>query len=75
MNRRVRNIETKSKLRTMIKKARQAIEEKNIEAISAQVRAVNKALGQAVSKGIIKANTASRWLSRISRAGQAIRAS
>ena len=75
VNRRVRNIETKSKLRTMMKKARQAIEEKNIETIPAQVRAVNKALGQAVSKGIIKANTASRWLSRISRAGHAVRAS
>lgn len=75
VNRRVRNIETKSKLRTMIKKARQAIEEKNTETIPAQVRAVNKALGQAVSKGIIKPNTASRWLSRISRAGHAVRAS
>lgn len=65
---RVRNIETKSKLRTLMKKARQAIEEKKVDDIPTQVRAVNKALSKAVSKGIIKSNTASRWLSRISRA-------
>ena len=67
LKRRERNIETKSKLRTLIKRARQAIETKNQETASAQIQAVNKALGKAVSKGIIKRNTASRWLSRLSR--------
>jgi small subunit ribosomal protein S20 len=67
LKRRERNIETKSKLRTLIKRARQAIEAKNQETASAQIQAVNKALGKAVSKGIIKRNTASRWLSRLSR--------
>ena len=66
LKRRVRNIDTKSKLRTLIKKARQAIESKNPETASIQLRAVNKALGKAVSKGIIKNNTASRWMSRLS---------
>ena len=51
----------------MIKKARQAIESQNSDAVAAQIRAVNRALGKAVSKGIIKRNTASRWLSRLSR--------
>lgn len=72
LKRRARNIDMKSKLRTLIKKARQAIESKNVEAVSIQLRAVNKALGKAVSKGIIKKNTASRWLSRLSRAGTQI---
>jgi small subunit ribosomal protein S20 len=72
LKRRARNIEMKSKLRTLIKKARQAIESKNIETISIQLRAVNKALGNAVSKGVIKNNTASRWLSRLSRAAAQI---
>lgn len=67
LKRRLRNIETKSKLRSLIKKARQAIEAKNRESASAEIRAVNVALGKAVSKGIIKKNTASRWLSRLSR--------
>lgn len=68
LKRRARNIAMKSKLRSLIKKTRQAIESKNVEMVSIQLRAVNKALGNAVSKGIIKNNTASRWLSRLSRA-------
>ncbi len=67
LKKRARNIEAKSKLRTLMKRARQAIEDKNQETAANQIRAVNKALGSAVSKGIIKRNTASRWLSRISR--------
>jgi small subunit ribosomal protein S20 len=56
----------------LIKKARQAIESKNGENTHLQLRAVNKALGKAVSKGIIKNNTASRWLSRLSRSAARI---
>jgi small subunit ribosomal protein S20 len=67
LKRRARNVESKSKLRTLMKKARQAVQSQNPDAISAQIRAVNKALGKAVSKGIIKRNTASRWLSRLAR--------
>jgi small subunit ribosomal protein S20 len=67
LKRRTRNIEAKSRLRTLIKKARQAIESQNSDVFAAQIREVNRALGKAVSKGIIKRNTASRWLSRLSR--------
>jgi len=67
LTRRIRNIEIKSKLRTLMKKARQAIDSKDSENAQVQIREVNKALGKAVSKGIIKNNTASRWLSRLSR--------
>ena len=67
LKRRARNIDTKSRLRTMIKKARQAIETQNKDSAVVQIRAVNKHLDKAVSKGIIKRNTASRWLSRLSR--------
>jgi len=66
LNKRARNIETKSKLRTLIRKARQAVEANNRDDAQSQIRAVSKALGKAVSKGIIKRNTASRWLSRLS---------
>jgi small subunit ribosomal protein S20 len=68
IKRRARNIESRSRIRTLIKKTRQAIEAKNQESTALQLRAVDKALGKAVSKGIIKRNTASRWLSRLSRA-------
>ncbi|HEX9442572.1 MAG TPA: 30S ribosomal protein S20 [Candidatus Binatia bacterium] len=67
LKKRAVNKEARSKLRTLIKKARQVIETKNGEQISAQLREVSRALGKAVSKGLLKKNTASRWLSRISR--------
>jgi small subunit ribosomal protein S20 len=68
LKQRARNIDSRSRLRTLIKKTRQAIDAKNKESAAAQLRAVDKALGKAVSKGVIKRNTASRWLSRLSRA-------
>ncbi len=61
------NKDVKSRLRTLIKKVRQAIETKDGQQISAQISEVSSALGKAVSKGVIKRNTASRWLSRLSR--------
>ncbi|HKY07247.1 MAG TPA: 30S ribosomal protein S20 [Candidatus Binatia bacterium] len=72
LKKRARNIETKSKLRTLIKRARHAIEMNNRDAAATQLRAVDKALGKAVSKGIIKGNTASRWLSRLSRSASRV---
>jgi small subunit ribosomal protein S20 len=75
IKKRTRNIDTKSRIRTLIKKTRQAIDAKNQEGAAAQLRAVDKALGKALSKGIIKRNTASRWLSRLSRAASRIPAS
>jgi small subunit ribosomal protein S20 len=58
----------------LIKKARQAIESKNLETASIQLQAVGKALGKAVSKGVVKRNTASRWLSRLSRSASRLSA-
>lgn len=75
LKRRARNLETKSKIRTLIKRARHAIEAQNRETAATQLREVNKILGKAVSKGIIKSNTASRWLSRLSRSASRIAAS
>ncbi len=69
---RARNVEVKSKLRTLIKKARQAIDARNNQEASAQLRAVDKALGKAVRKGIVKRNTASRWLSRLARSNASV---
>jgi small subunit ribosomal protein S20 len=74
LKRRARNIETKSKLRTLIKRARQAIEAKNQANATNQIQVVNKELGKAVRKGVIKKNTASRWLSRLSRSASRISA-
>ncbi|MGH7828288.1 MAG: 30S ribosomal protein S20 [Candidatus Binatia bacterium] len=72
LKRRTRNQETKSKLRTLIKKVRQAIASQDRDKASAEIRGVDKALGKAVSKGIIKRNTAARWMSRLSRSAARI---
>ncbi len=64
---RARNQETKSRIRTLIKKARQAIEIKDRDSAAIQLREVDRALNKAVSKGVFKSNTASRWLSRLAR--------
>lgn len=67
LKRRERNQQVKSRLRTLIKKTRRAIEAKDQQGAAVQLREVGKALSKAVSKGIVKSNTASRWLSRLSR--------
>ena len=74
LKRRARNTETKSRIKTLIKRARQAIDSKNQTEAVTQIQAVNKALGKAVRKGVIKNNTASRWLSRLSRSASRISA-
>ena len=74
LKRRARNTETKSRLRTLIKRARQAIESRNQANATSHIQVVNKELGKAVRKGVIKKNTASRWLSRLSRSASRISA-
>lgn len=65
LKRRERNRSVRSRIKTLIKKVRQAIEMKDQTQVSAQLREVNKALDHAVSKGVLKRNTASRWMSRL----------
>ena len=75
LKKRARNIETKSKLRTLIKRARSAIEAKN-QANGSQLkfRPSTKRWARQCSKGIIKSNTASRWLARLARSAARISA-
>ncbi len=68
LNRRARNQETKSRIKTLIKKVRQSIEKKDHSLAMTQLRDVNRAYDKAVSKGVVKHNTASRRVSRLARA-------
>jgi small subunit ribosomal protein S20 len=53
----------------LIKKARQAVSgQAGNSSAAGEIKAVDKALSKAASKGIINRNTASRWLSRLARA-------
>jgi small subunit ribosomal protein S20 len=68
LKRRARNQQVKSKVKTLIKKVRSAVESKDRDNALAQLRTVNRALDKAVGKGVLKHNTASRRLSRLTRA-------
>ncbi len=68
LKQRARNQQVKSKVKTLIKKVRSAVESKDRDNALAQLREVNRALGKAVGKGVLKHNTASRRLSRLTRA-------
>lgn len=67
LKKRAMNKDGKSRIRTLIKKAHEAIEAKNREVASLHLKEVNRALGKAVNQGILKRNTASRWMSRLAR--------
>lgn len=55
----------RSRLKTMIKKFETTLESKDIEAAKTSLSTAYKELDKAVSKGIIKKNTASRKKSRL----------
>jgi small subunit ribosomal protein S20 len=61
---RVRNRAAMATLRTAIKKARVAVDDKSNEA-SALVREAVSIIDSAVTKGILKRRTASRYVSRL----------
>jgi small subunit ribosomal protein S20 len=61
---RVRNRAAMATLRTAVKKARAAVDDKSNEA-SALVREAVSIIDSAVTKGILKRRTASRYVSRL----------
>lgn len=62
---RERNQAVKSRVKTMIKKVLSAVEVKEVEAANAALSVAYKELDKAVTKGIIKKNTASRKKARL----------
>lgn len=66
--RQLRNQAVRSRVRSTIKNVRVAIESKDKDAITLKLRDANQILYKAVSQGILKSNTASRKLSRLSKA-------
>ena len=62
---RMRNQAVKSRIKTMIKKVLSAVELKETENAKAALSIAYKELDKAVSKGILKKNTASRKKARL----------
>lgn len=67
-NRRQRNAALKSEMRTALKKVRAAIQAGNKAAAQAQMRLSQGVIDSMVGKGVIHANTTSRYKSRLSAA-------
>jgi len=62
---RVRNQAVKTRIKTMAKKVLATVEDQNLEAAKAALSIAYKELDKAVTKGIIKKNTASRKKARL----------
>ncbi len=62
---RERNQAVKSRVKTMTKKVLVTVENKEIETAKAALSVAYKELDKAVSKGVLKANTASRKKARL----------
>ncbi len=62
---RVRNQAVKTRVKTMAKRVLTEVEEANLEAAQTALTVAYKELDKAVSKGILKKNTASRKKSRL----------
>lgn len=62
---RLRNQSIKSRTKTFVKKVLGAVEANNVDEAKTALSAVYKELDKAVTKGVLKANTASRTKSRL----------
>ena len=60
-----RNQAIKSRVKTFVKKVLTAVEAKNVDEAKAALNVVYKELDKAVTKGVLKKNTASRKKSRL----------
>ncbi len=63
--RRQRNRATLSAVKSLVKKVLIAVEEKKVDEAKASLREATSALSKAVTKGVLKRNTASRRVARL----------
>jgi small subunit ribosomal protein S20 len=66
--RRARNVAVRTGLKGAVKKVREAIEKGDAAGAKAALKAAEKALDGAASKGVLHRNTASRRISRLAHA-------
>ncbi|BCA55109.1 30S ribosomal protein S20 [Nitrospira sp. KM1] len=65
--RHARNRATLSAVKGLMKKVQSAVAGKQVDAAKTSLREATAALGKAVTKGVMKANTASRRVSRLTK--------
>ncbi|WP_455376989.1 30S ribosomal protein S20 [Petrachloros mirabilis] len=67
VKRQVRNRATLSAVKSSVKKVQSAVAGKKLEDAKASLREASSALSKAVTKGVLKRNTASRRISRLTK--------
>jgi len=67
LKRRMRNVAVRSRLKTMVKKLRAALEARDLQRAQEALRVVVSTFSKAASKGIIHKRTASRHIARLSK--------
>lgn len=65
---RIRNNSIRSQVRTAVKKVRTAIEANDTANVQELLRAATRTIDKAATKGVVKANAASRKISRLTKA-------
>ncbi|MBI5453946.1 MAG: 30S ribosomal protein S20 [Deltaproteobacteria bacterium] len=73
-NRRLRNVATKSNLRTAVKKVTDAVTAGNAEEAAKSLKTAVSTLDSAVSKKVLHRNNASRKVARLTKAVSSIKA-
>lgn len=63
--RHIKNVSTKSELKTIIKKFERLLADKKVDAAKKELNEVVSKMSKAVTKGVLKKNTASRKVSRL----------
>lgn len=66
--RRARNVQVRTGVKTAVKKVREAITKGDPAATQAALKAAERTLGKAGSKGVVHKNAVSRRISRLARA-------
>jgi len=72
VKRHARNQAIRSRVRTFVKRVRESIEAKNAEEATTRLHGATRAIDKAVTKGVLHRNTASRKISRLTRAVHAL---
>jgi small subunit ribosomal protein S20 len=73
--RRLRNKLYRTRMKTLVKRVKEAIQEKNVEEAAARLQQASQIISKTATKGVIHKRTAARKVSRLTRQVNALRAS
>ncbi|TMA82352.1 MAG: 30S ribosomal protein S20 [Deltaproteobacteria bacterium] len=75
IKRQVRNLAIRSRVRTFVKRVRESVDARNTAEATERLKSAARAIDKAVTKGVLHRNTASRKISRLTRAVRSLAAS